>query len=486
MLRLKQLSKLSSRNFSLLHMLSDPVVTSSIGALGAIVVTSFAMSRYKVSKPNQYISVCGIGISDIKISKKIIHWPFQKYDYIQMNPKNYSFNLQAMSNQKMEFVLPGVFTIGPKDDMESLKKYCRYLTDKEEENHDDRLDGLVKGIIEGETRVLAAQMTIEEIFNDRATFKKQIIENVQSELEQFGLFIFNANIKELQDAPGSEYFTYMRQKARSEAESQAKIDISEAQKKAIIGEKQRETDGRQSTSVLEAETVKIENTAKQSIVESQARLEIIKTNTQRDIDIKKIEAANAKKLRDSELNTEVEKKKALEEVETKRAKDLSFAQVDAEIKIKQSSGIRDSLVISSEGEQKSMEILANASLFKAQAEATGIYATMEAKARGTREQALAEAEGIRKLVEAIGGNPESLVKYLMINKGIYTDVAKSNADAIRGLCPKITVYSNDGKHSDPLGNIMSMIPSMLGHMDETIGKKLGSIVGDALKIKDDR
>lgn len=56
-------------------------------------------------------------------------------------------------------------------------------------------------------RILSAQLTVEQIFNDRKAFKETIITNVQEELELFGLQIYNANIKELQDSPGSEYFS---------------------------------------------------------------------------------------------------------------------------------------------------------------------------------------------------------------------------------------------------------------------------------------
>ncbi len=52
-------------------------------------------------------------------------------------------------------------------------------------------------MIEGETRVLAASMSIEEIFKGRTNFKTKIIDMVQEELSKLGLAIFNANIKEL-------------------------------------------------------------------------------------------------------------------------------------------------------------------------------------------------------------------------------------------------------------------------------------------------
>ena len=48
------------------------------------------------------------------------------------------------------------------------------------------VQNIVKGIIEGETRVIVSQMTMEEIFKERQIFKTHVIENVQKELDQFG------------------------------------------------------------------------------------------------------------------------------------------------------------------------------------------------------------------------------------------------------------------------------------------------------------
>ena len=47
------------------------------------------------------------------------------------------------------------------------------------------------------------------------------------------------------------------------------------------------------------------------------------------------------------------------------------------------------------------------------------------------------------LSRAFGG-PAGLIQYLMIEKGVYTQLAKANADAVRGLNPKMTIW-NTGK-----------------------------------------
>lgn len=71
---------------------------------------------------------------------------------------------------------------------------------------------IVKGIIEGETRSIVSTMTMEELFNNRQIFKTKVIQHVQAELDQFGLCIYNANVKELQDMPGSQYFEFLSRK----------------------------------------------------------------------------------------------------------------------------------------------------------------------------------------------------------------------------------------------------------------------------------
>lgn len=59
-----------------------------------------------------------------------------------------------------------MFTIGPKDEISNLRSYSKYLLFESENNVAD----IIKGVIEGETRVLAANMSIEDIFKGRTEF----------------------------------------------------------------------------------------------------------------------------------------------------------------------------------------------------------------------------------------------------------------------------------------------------------------------------
>jgi len=79
-------------------------------------------------------------------------------------------------------------------------KYAILLADSESKKNSQSgqsqfLENIVKGIIEGETRVLVSSMTMEEIFTEREVFKRRVFRNIQGELHQFGLRIFNCNVK---------------------------------------------------------------------------------------------------------------------------------------------------------------------------------------------------------------------------------------------------------------------------------------------------
>ncbi|KAI8893401.1 hypothetical protein BC833DRAFT_624917, partial [Globomyces pollinis-pini] len=182
---------------------------------------------YRATDANEYLVITGINIQDVKVTKKAMIWPGQRFTKFSLTPMNYTLSLHAMTVEKLEFTLPAVFTIGPEDTPESILKYARLLAANSEQSM-KHIQELVTGIVEGETRVIAAGMTMEEIFKERKFFKEHVLQGIQSELTQFGMIIYNANVKQLQDSPGSEYFKYLRLKSQEGAINQAKVDVAQA------------------------------------------------------------------------------------------------------------------------------------------------------------------------------------------------------------------------------------------------------------------
>ena len=62
-----------------------------------------------------------------------------------------------MTIEKLEFLLPAVFTIGPEDNELSLKRYAKLLANAVDTS-ENNVEELVRGIVEGETRVITAGM----------------------------------------------------------------------------------------------------------------------------------------------------------------------------------------------------------------------------------------------------------------------------------------------------------------------------------------
>ena len=177
---------------------------------------------YKISGPDEYLAITGMGVRTVKITKASWVWPLQRCTRFSVQPHDYAMDLQAMTKEKLQFALPVVFTVGPdvnqrganarfeddadevrpgnrEDRGDALMKYAMLLAqnDNGKTDHGYHVGSIVKGIIEGETRVLVSSMTMEEIFTEREVFKKRIFRNIQSELDQFGLKIYNANVRVL-------------------------------------------------------------------------------------------------------------------------------------------------------------------------------------------------------------------------------------------------------------------------------------------------
>ncbi|KAM7492917.1 hypothetical protein LguiB_027526 [Lonicera macranthoides] len=520
---------------------------------------------YRVASASEYLVVTGLGITDIKIAKKAWIFPGQSYTIFDITPVNYTFEVQAMSAEKLPFVLPAVFTIGPRiDDDLSLLKYAklisphdklshhvkelvqkenvspspsssvavvseekesedtekkdlknesegeqsekqqeldwktdedfkkfmgnpsieaaikiekkmtdRKLKELDRESSETQLLGSLVDCFRGETRVLAASMTMEEVFKGTKEFKQEVFEKVQLELNQFGLLIYNANVKQLVDVPGHEYFSYLGQKTQMEAANQAKVDVSEAKMKGAIGSKLREGKTLQNAAQIDAETkiiatqrggdgkkeeikvrteVKVfENQREAEVAEANADLAKKKAGWAKEAQVAEVEAMKAVALRDAELQKEVESMNALTRIEMLKAEYLSKATVEYETKVQEANWelyrkqkAAEAILYEKEKEAEAQKAIAEASFYARQQVADGELYAKQKEAEGLLALAQAQGTYIHTLLDALGGSYGALRDYLMINGGMIQDIAKINAEAVRGLQPKISIWSNGG------------------------------------------
>ena len=131
-------------------------------------------------------------------------------------------------------------------------------------------------------------------------------------------------------------------------------------------------------------------------------------------------------------------------------------EADTSIKIKQQTLEFESLQrmrVANDAAAR-VEIEANAALKKAEADSIAIVRKAEAEASAAVKKAEADlvaqqkqAAGLSAMAGAYSdlshafGGPDGLIKYLMIKEGTYQQLATANADAVRGLNPKMTIWN---------------------------------------------
>ncbi|CAD6212935.1 unnamed protein product [Miscanthus lutarioriparius] len=422
---------------------------------------------YRIASPSEYLAITGYGIIDVKLAKKAWIAPGQRCTRFDISPVNYTFELSHHVNE------------------------------------------LVKGVIEGETRVLAASMTMEEIFRGTKSFKQAVFENVQLELNQFGLVIYNANVKQLVDVPGHEYFSYLGQKTQQEAVNQAKVDVAEARMKGEVGAKERDGTTRQNAAKVDAETkvytvkrqgegakeearvkaeVKVfENEREAEVAAANSELAMKKAGWEQQARVAEVEAAKAVAIRDAELQVEVERRNAARQTEKLKAEHLSKAVVDYEMKVQQANWelynrqkAAEARLFEQEKEAEARRAAAEAAFFARQREAEAELYAKQKEAEGLAAMGQAQSAYLSAMLGALGGSYVALRDYLMINSGVYQEMARINADAIKGLEPKISVWSSgaSGEVGDASGGggamkemagVYKMLPPLLTTVHEQTG-----------------
>jgi flotillin len=492
------------------------------------------MASYRIAAPDEYLAITGMGVKNVKITKAAWVFPFQRCMRFSVQPHDYGMNLQAMTKEKLQFLLPVVFTIGPDvnqrgantkgepaadqhdgaqdgdDDLhdvrredrgDSLMKYAMLLADSGSKDKDNTfLENIVKGIIEGETRVLVSSMTMEEIFTEREVFKRRIFRNIQSELDQFGLKIYNANVKELKDAPNSIYFESLSRKAHEGATNQARIDVAAAQLRGNVGEAQRKGEQDREIAKINAETAVQKTERDIERAQAEAVLATRKTELNRDVELSRIAASRKTEAQDEELKKEVEIKRAAAEVERLRATDVVKATIareakqqaaDAhayEIEAEAKANFERQKQLTDAGTYK-MKVETDAAAYKTKTDAEAFAFAAAKKAEADLQLKLREAEGLAAMAEAYAkmgqafGGPAGLMQYMMIEKGTYVELAKANGAAIKGLQPKISIWNTgaeagtggegqgSGNQSSvaTMRNIYQMLPPLMSTINEQTG-----------------
>lgn len=386
----------------------------------------------------------------------------QSYQFMDLTPISINVDLKnALSKQNIRVDVPSRFTVGISTEPGIMQNAAERLLGLRM----NEIQELAKDIIFGQLRLVVATMEIEEINNDRDKFLVAVSNNVEIELKKIGLRLINVNVTDINDESG--YIEALGKEAAAKAINDAKKSVAEKDRDGEIGQANAQRDQRIQVAAANALAIKGENESNIEVAQSEAlRREKEAESMRLATAAEAVQAAKAKE----------EAYIAQQQAEqTRAALETATQQADVIVKAK----------IAKEQAEIEAEAKAEVARRTAKGEADALFAKMEAQARGAQEILVKQADGMRELVNAAGGNADSAIKLILANN--MEELMKIQVEAIKNIkIDKVTVWDGgsngeNGKTAtaDFISGIMKAIPPM-GEMFNQAGMELPKFLGEKI------
>ncbi len=411
-----------------------PIVGSIILVLLFMVI--FTVRQYKRCPSNRVLVIYGkVGGNR---AAKCMHGGgafvvplIQDYEFLKLDPMVIEIPLTgALSQNNIRVNVPSTFTVGVSTDPVLMNNAAERMLGMDERAISEQ----AQDIILGQLRLVIATLTIEEINKDREKFMNLINENVGQEINKIGLDLINVNIRDITDESG--YIEAIGKRAAAEAINKAKVDVAQQERdgatgqaiavreqtvsvareaaSGVEGEKDAERKQRIAVAGFESQAVEGENVAQAKIADFNAKLREVQAEAKRrgDVALAKAQELIFQAEREQELARLGKEQIAPQQIDKQRIE--IEAEANAERSRREARGQADAI------------------LLKYLAEAEGIRKVLDAK-----------AAGYRGLVEACGGRPEIAPTLLLVEK--MPEIVAEQVKAIQNLkIDKITVWDGAG------------------------------------------
>jgi flotillin len=484
-------------------------MTGTLIVIGFIVFIAFLLimffiSRFRRCPSDKILVVYGRTGSDESAKcyagGAAFVWPvIQDYQYLDLTPLSIDVNLQdALSKQNIRVSVPSQFTVGISNKPHLMLSAAERLLGLQRND----ISALSHDIIMGQMRLVIANMDIEELNTDRDKFVESVYRNVGDELHKIGLELINVNVTDIQDESG--YIAALGKEAAAKAINDARVKVAQEVRTGSIGEAEAQQDQRikvsdansraeigeaeatqkQRTSVAAANSLaeigEAEATQNQRISvasanskaeigeaeshaistqgKNQSAINIAKSNAERDMAIAESE-------RKATAARKVAAAKALEEAYVAQ-QSAEIARAKMEAAKKQADQIVDAdiqrqmAVIQAQAEAEQKREIA-----KGEADAT--LAHFSAQARGMEELLKKQAEGFKQLVDAAGGDSQSAINYLMLDKLV--ELTQIQTAAIKDVdIDKVVVY--DSGNGQGVGNFVKGLYGMVPQLNDFLSQ----------------
>ncbi|MDQ6420861.1 flotillin family protein [Paenibacillus sp. LHD-117] len=452
--------------------------------VGVLVVLGLAFwARYKTVSPDEAMLVTGsfLGSRNALVDEsgrkvKIIRGGgafilpvFQKAEYLSLLSHKLDVSTpEVYTEQGVPVMADGVAIIKIGGAVEDVATAAEQFLGKPTE----ALKGEAQEVLEGHLRAILGSMTVEEVYRNRDKFAQEVQGVAAKDLKKMGLQIVSFTIKDLRDKHG--YLDALGKPRIAAVKRDADIAEAEAVRdariqKALAAEAGQKAELLRDTNIAEAEkdkemkvasfkrdqdTAKAEADqaysiqearAKQSVVEEQMKVELVRKEREIDLEAKEILR------REKQYDAEVKKKADADRYAVEQA-----AEADKAKRIREADALQ-------------YRIEAEAKAQAAQKRLDGLAVAEAERAKGTAEaevirlRGLAEAEAKEKLAEAFAKFGEAAVLDIIVK--MLPELAGKVAEPIGSIDKLTVVDTGNGEGAARLSNyvtsLMSTAPEML-------------------------
>ncbi len=470
----------------------EPVAYITIAAALALVVLTLLVFvvRYKKCPSDKILVIYGrTGSGSAKClagGAAFVVPVLQDYAYLDLHPISIDVDLHgALSRQNIRVNVPSRFTVAISTESGVMTNAAERLLNRNQ----DEIREMAKDIIFGQLRLVVATMDIEEINSDRDKFLANVYHNVGTELRKIGLELINVNVTDIQDESG--YIEALGKEAAAQAINEAKVRVAQRNQTGAIGEAEarqlqrvKVSEAEAQAASGEAESAKIQR-IRVATAQAEAETQVAEAERVRRIAVAEAEARSrigeadalqGERIKVAEFNakaTEGENESrvliAASDALRREREAEALRRATAAEKIQQANALEASYkaqeaaerargqkeratreadeIVKAEIEKLQAEISAEATAEKirrtARGEADATLARLQAEAQGNYEVLAKQADGLKAIVDAAGGNAREAVLMLIADK--LPELVRTQVEAIKGIkIDKVTVWEGGG------------------------------------------
>ncbi|WP_442951172.1 SPFH domain-containing protein [Paenibacillus sp. 481] len=459
--------------------LSIPLIT-----VGVIVILGLAFwARYKTVSPDEAMIVTGsyLGSKNVNTDESGRSMKIVRGGGAFILPIFQQVQFLSLLSHKLDVTTPEVYTeqgVPVMTDAVAIIKIGGSVEDvatAAEQFLGKPTDGLkseAQEVLEGHLRAILGSMTVEEVYRNRDRFAQEVQSVAARDLKKMGLQIVSFTIKDVRDKHG-----YL--------EALGKPRIAAVKRDADVAEAEAVRDARIQKARAEEEGMKAELLRDTNIAEAAKEKELKIASFKKDQDLARAEADQAYHIQEARSKQSVvEEQMRVELVRKEREIDLETKEIlrrekqyDAEVK-KKADAERYAVVQAAEADKARRVLEADALQYSIEAEAKaqaeqkrleGMALADAERARGTaaaeviRLRGLAEAEAKQKLAEAFEKFGEAAILDIVVK--MLPELAAKVAEPFSAIDKLTVVDTGNGDGAARVSNyvtkLMATAPQML-------------------------